>query len=77
MKRIVSILAVLVLLLCSTAALAAAPSLSADLPKKVDYGTKEPVFSVKYNGSTYRWMSVWMKAVTFNMIIREFTMKIS
>lgn len=60
MKRIVSILAVLVLLLCSTAALAAAPSLSADLPKKVDYGTEEPVFSVKYNGSTYRWMTVWM-----------------
>ena len=59
MKRIVSILAVLVLLLCSTAALAAAPSLSADLPKKVDYGREEPVFSVKYNGSTYRWMSVW------------------
>lgn len=58
MKRIVSILAVLVLL-CSTAALAAAPSLSADLPKKVDYGREEPVFSVKYNGSTYRWMSVW------------------
>ena len=42
MKRIVSILAVLVLL-CSTAALAAAPSLSADLPKKVDYGTKERI----------------------------------
>lgn len=59
MKRIVSILAVLVLLLCSTAALAAAPSLSADLPKKVDYGTAEPVFSIKYNGSPYQWMFVW------------------
>lgn len=60
MKRIVSILAVLALLLCSTAALAAAPTLSDNLPKRVYYGTEEPIFSIKYNGSTYRWMSVWM-----------------
>lgn len=59
MKRIVSILSVLVLLLCSTAALAAAPTISADLPKRVNYGTSEPVFKITYNGSTYRWMSVW------------------
>lgn len=59
MKRIVSILSVLVLLLCSTAALAAAPTISADLPKRVNYGTSEPVFQITYNGSTYRWMSVW------------------
>ena len=59
MKRIVSILAVLVLLLCSTAALAAAPTLSDNLPKRVYYGTQEPVFNVTYNGSKFRWMSVW------------------
>lgn len=59
MKRIVSILAVLALLLCSTAALAAAPTLSDDLPKRVYYGTEEPVFNVTYNGSKFRWMSVW------------------
>ena len=49
MKRIVSILAVLVLLLCSTAALAAAPILSDHLPKRVYYGTQEPIFNVTYN----------------------------
>ena len=59
MKRIVSILAVLVLLLCSTAALAAAPTLSDNLPKRVYYGTQEPIFNVTYNGSKFRWMSVW------------------
>lgn len=59
MKRIVSILAVLVLLLCSTAALATAPTLSDNLPKRVYYGTQEPVFNVTYNGSKFRWMSVW------------------
>lgn len=59
MKRIVSILAVLVLLMCSTAAFASAPTLSHDLPKEVYYGTSEGVFKVKYNGSTYRWLSVY------------------
>lgn len=55
MKRIVSMLLCLVILLCSVAALADAPKVESQLPKDVYVNTPEPIFTIKYNGSNFDW----------------------
>lgn len=60
MKRVFCLLMGLLMLLSSTA-MAAAPQIEAELPIEVDYETSREWMHIKYNGSAYKWTSVWVE----------------